>query len=111
MNGIYNFWVKNSFLITIGIIAVMLLSPGTPEWALINKIILLEVLTLFLCQLAVYIHYKSPVTFFINTGSDSLLNSTEQHSLIQANSRIYQSVHIFVGLVVLAVYFLEKGGI
>lgn len=109
MDAIHNFWTKNSVLIIIGVIAWFAFTPGLPEIKLINFIIILEILTLFLCQLAVYVHYKSPVTFHINTGKDEVLNSTEQHALIQSNSRIYQGVHIFVAVVTLAVYFLNKG--
>ncbi len=108
INKIYNFWTKNAILGVLSIIFWFIVTPGMPEIRLINFIVLLELLTLLLCQLAVYIHYKSPVTYKINVGKDDTINSVEQHSLIAANSRIYQAVHLFVGLIVVGVYFLSS---
>jgi hypothetical protein len=105
---INSFWTKNFALLILGLIAWIIFVPGFPELRLLNFIVILEILTLFLCQLAVYVHYKSPVTHNINTGKDGELSFEEQKVLISANSRIYQGVHLFVAIVVLAVYFLEK---
>lgn len=107
MNIIYNFWTKNVVLASLLAIVWYFVMPGSPEIKFLNFLILLEIVTLFLCQLTVYVHYQS--NFLVNTGSDGKINSVEQHSLINANSRIYLGVHLFVGLVTIGVYFLNKG--
>lgn len=109
MKAIDNFFVKNFWLVLLGGIIWFMASPQMPEIKLMNTIVLIEILTLFLCQLAVYIHFKSPVTANINVGNDDKLNSVEQNALINSNSRIYLAVHILVGFIVVGVYFLNKG--
>lgn len=109
MQSVIEFLKKNILLSLLFVASWFLFVPGSPDIKLINQIVLLEILTLFLCQLAVYIHYKSPFTFSINTGKDGEVNSTEQHALIQSNSRIYQAVHLFVGMIVIGSYFINKG--
>lgn len=84
--------------------AMYLIEAAIAEFKTAALIVAIELLATLLSIGVSYIYLSIPFLKALNEGDDKEMNSVERHTVLNVIAKIFMSVHILVGLVVLGVY-------
>ena len=107
IKDVINFVSRHAVWFIIAILALFFMKPGIAEIQTFLFIAFFEAIAIALSSLALYAYTQINFTKALLKGDDNKFSNFERQGMYDVIGKVFLSVHILVGLIVLGVYIAQ----
>ena len=107
IKNMVDFVTRHAVWFVIGILALFFMKPGIAEIQTFLFIAFFEAVAIALSSLALYAYTQINFTKALLKGEDDKFSDCERQGMYYVIGKVFLSVHVLVGLIVLGVYIAQ----